>query len=168
MSTANERWSLKRRNHNVVKHPRKGRSHDEDAAWKNHKHATPMSRLALCVIYCVVMYRYYGEVEIGEADLRPERIGWVGVVDDLLRCMPELRRKPLFTRRDGRPFLFTSLDVKAQCSRVSGRWGNFFHVYKPDGVKMWSIKDTEHPTTNKELLPLLAKARALAKKRLSS
>lgn len=123
-----------------------------DCAWKNHRLATEDSRYALCLIYEVVRQTYYGDLP-DLAHFRPREIQWTKVVQPMLeRLLPVIFKLDGVERRDGSgPRIPTSV-------MVSGRWGNFFHIAKENGVNMWSLKDTENPMRHKELLPLMARA----------
>ncbi len=153
---------MKKRESRIAKQNKKGASKIGNIAWKNSKYSTPHSRLTLCVLYCVMIHIHYKDAEHEAAEFRPHgRTDWEHIRWAVLQILPQLEKVPLFTQQ-GEPILFTSLTPKQQRSRLAGRWANFFHVYDNQrGVKMWSVKDTEHPNNNPELTSMMPKARTM-------
>jgi hypothetical protein len=153
---------MNRRLHRIKNSNKKSTSKLGSIAWKSSKYRTETSRLALVVIFFLVVDLYFGgEVANLNADHRPSKgVRWWQIRNLLMRAVPEIDKPGHMFTQQGDEVIFSSLSDKSQRDRISGRWDNFFHEYYPKkGVKRWSLTDTEHPYNNALLLPLVEEAK---------
>jgi len=153
-----------RRRHRSGKITKTGSSRKNTIAWKNHKNATDVSRMALCVLHEYMVLKHY-DGDVDEPCRRNPGCKWVADAHYAVTSILKKRFGHCNVRTtEGEGDIIDLSDIKYR-SHLNSRWTNFFHQYDRYS-KRWCMDDSEHPLKHEELLPLRTEAMSLVKQYL--